>query len=397
MKRALSLLCLSFMLLALVGCGPTPVETPVEATEEPIEGARITGATLNEARAGTADRFTIDAGAANDPIGIDFRGTLVQGSLQLQLLNAEGETTWDLEVASTGPFAINTVVKPEEAGTYNLELTWPGAVQATYNLRWQPGEIDVPEITPIALLPGIGMIVVALGYIIYTAVRKLGWGYLGLGALSWIITVILKFAWAIPANTPVYEALTGALPETLAELLFYVYVGLLTGVFEVALVWLALRNTKYGAAPWQRALSFGIGFGAMEALLLGASSLANVVIGMTSPEALPLAALEQIARANNALYGLAPVSERFFTVLIHAFTNVLLFYGVVKEDPRGFWIGFAYKSGIDVVAAFAQFWGIDTVGRIWLIEAIVALWGAAGWWGIRRVKAQYPPKDAFEA
>ncbi len=396
MKRALSLLCLSFILLALVGCSPTPVETPVEATEEPIEGARITGATLNEESTGTGSKFEISVTEAGDPIGLDFRGTLVQGSLQLQLVNADNETTWEIKVTSAGPFAINTVIKPDEIGDYELVLSWPDAVQATYNLRWQQGKIDVPAIRPIALLPGIGMIVVALGYVIYTAVRRLGWGYLGLGALSWIVAVILKFAWAIPANAPVYEALTGALPETLAEILFYVYVGLLTGVFEVALVWLALRNTKYGKVPWQQALSFGIGFGAMEALLLGASGLANAVIAIRSPEALPLAALEQIAQTNNALFGLAPVSERFFTVLIHTLTNVLLFDAVVREDPRGFWIGFAYKSGIDVVAAFAQFWGIDTVGRIWLIEAIVALWGIAGWWGIHQVKAHYPPEDVFD-
>ena len=389
MKRAASLLFASLLLLALVGCRSTPVEPPDEA------GARITGATLNEESAGTGSQFEINVAEAGEPIGIDFRGNLVQGSLRLQLVNADGETTWETEVTSAGPFAINTVVKPDEAEDYDLVLNWPEAVQANYNLRWQPGAIDVPTISPVALIPGIGMIAVAIGYVVYTAVRKLGWDYLGLGAASWLISVVLKFIWAIPANTPVYEALTGALPETFAEILFYVYVGLLTGVFEVGLVWLALKNTKYGKAPWQRALSFGLGFGAMEALLLGGSALANGVLGMTSPEALPLAALEQIAQTNNLLYGLAPVWERFFTVLIHALTNVLLFYGIAREEPRSFWIAFAYKSGIDVVAAFAQFWGIGTVGRIWFIEGIVALWGIAGWWGIRRVAAAYPSDEAF--
>jgi uncharacterized membrane protein YhfC len=389
MKRTASLLLVSLVLLALVGCRSTPVEPPDEA------GARITGATLNEESAGTGSQFEIDVADAGEPIGLDFRGNLVQGSLQLQLVNADGETTWEIAVTSAGPFAVNTVVKPDEAGDYDLVVSWPEAVQASYNLRWQPGAIDVPTISPLALIPGIGMIAVAVGYVVYTAVRRLGWGYLGLGAASWLISVILKFVWAIPANAPVYEALTGALPETGAEILFYVYVGLLTGVFEVALVWLALKNTKYGRAPWQRALSFGLGFGAMEALLLGGSALANAVLGMTSPAALPLAALEQLALANNALYGLAPVSERFFTVLVHALTNVLLFYGIAREEPRSFWIAFAYKSGIDVVAAFAQFWGIGTVGRIWLIEGIVALWGVAGWWGIRRVAAAYPSDEAF--
>ena len=392
MTKTTSLLLLAgLLLIALVGCSPTPVETP----DQPMEGASVTGATLNQESAGTADRFTLDVEQAGDPIGIDFRGALVQGTLQLQLVNAEGEVTWDLEVTSTGPFAVNTVVKPEEAGTYQLELTWPGAVQATYNLRWQPGNIEVPEIAPIALVPGIGMILVALGYVVYSAVRKLGWAYLGLGAVSWLVSVVLKFAWALSVNASVYETLTGALPETPTNVVYYIYVGLLTGVFEVALIWLFLRNTKFGEVPWQRALSFGIGFGALEALLLGASGLANTAIAMTSPEALPLAALEGLARTNNLLYGLAPIWERFFTVLIHLLSNVLLFYSIVREDRRAFWLAFAYKTGIDAVAAFAQFWGIDTVIRIWIIEAVVALWGIAGWWGTRRVKAVYPSDEAF--
>jgi uncharacterized membrane protein YhfC len=392
MTKTTSLYLLAgLLLLALVGCGPAPVEAP----DEPIEGARVTGALLNEESAGTADQLTINVEAPNEPIGIDFRGTLVQGSLHLQLVNAAGETTWDLEISSTGPFVVNTVVKPERTGTYQLELTWPEAVQATYSLRWQPGTIEVPEIAPLALVPGIGMILVALGYVVYTAVRKLGWGYLGLGAASWVVSVVLKFAWALSANASVYETLTGALPETPTNVIYYIYVGLLTGVFEVALIWLFLRNTKYGEVPWQQALSFGIGFGALEALLVGVSGLANAVIAITSPEALPLAALEGLARTNNLFYGLAPVWERFFTVPIHVLSNVLLFYSIAREDRRAFWLAFAYKTGIDAVAAFAQFWGLDTVERIWIIEALVALWGIAGWWGTRRVKAVYPPDEAF--
>jgi hypothetical protein len=37
----------------------------------------VTGALLNEESAGTADQLTINVEAPNEPIGIDFRGTLV--------------------------------------------------------------------------------------------------------------------------------------------------------------------------------------------------------------------------------------------------------------------------------------------------------------------------------
>ena len=106
-------------------------------------------------------------------------------------------------------------------------------------------------------------------------------------------------------------------------------------------------------------------------------------------------ALEQVSRLNNVLYGLAPISERFFTVLVHVLANVLIFYAVAQRKPRWFWLAFIYKTGIDAVAAFAQVWGLETLAKIWIIEAVVALWGIVGWLGIRWVQQRYP--DQAEA
>jgi uncharacterized membrane protein YhfC len=149
-----------------------------------------------------------------------------------------------------------------------------------------------------------------------------------------------------------------------------------------------------GRVRWGRALAFGIGFGAFEALLLGLSNVGSVLVALTAPESLPPTTLEQIAQLNSVLFGLAPVWERFFTVLIHIFANVLLFYGAVKREARWFWLSFAYKTGIDAVAAVAQLQGLVTPGDIWIIEAIVALWGIAGWFGTRWVAARYPALPA---
>ncbi|MBN1259207.1 MAG: YhfC family intramembrane metalloprotease, partial [Anaerolineae bacterium] len=275
-------------------------------------------------------------------------------------------------------------------GMYRFGVAWDGPVQASYNLLWQPGEIAVPEVKPWALFGGIGMVLVALGYTAYALMRKLGWAYLGWGALAWVVTVVVKFAMAIPLNPVIYQSLTGMLPESAALPIFNIYVGLLTGLTEVLITWLVLKNTRLGRVSWSKALAFGIGFGAVEALLLGVSSLANVVLGMTAPDMAPLQALEQIARLNSLWVGAAPVVERFFTVLIHILANVLLFYGVARSDARWFWASFVYKSLVDVVAAFGQSWGIETLAKLWLIEAFVILLGVVAWWGIQQVKQRYP-------
>ncbi len=233
------------------------------------------------------------------------------------------------------------------------------------------------------------MIAVAVGYAIYACRRGLGWRYLGLGALAWVVTVALKFAWAIPVNTPVYQWLYQVLPETLAGISFYVYVGLLTGVFEVGVVWLVMRYTRLGRVTWEQALAFGIGFGSVEALLLGFGGLGAALAALISPAQLPLGPAE-LAQMNDVWYQLAPIAERFFAVLVHVLSNALIFYAVATRKPGWFWLAFLYKSGIDAVAAGAQLLGWTGMPWLWAVEGVVALWGVAGWLGTRQVARCYP-------
>jgi uncharacterized membrane protein YhfC len=246
------------------------------------------------------------------------------------------------------------------------------------------------SLSPIALLGGTGMILVALGFFTYAALRRLGWGYLALGALAWVVTVAIKFAWALPLNSRIYSALTGGLPGGIGAGLFDLYVGLLTGFTEVAIVWLVMRYTRLGKTTWERALAFGIGFGAIEAFLLGLGSLASALVAILAPQMIPPEAMTQLAVMNNVLYGIAPIVERFFTIWVHIFCNVLIFFAAAKTQTRWFWIAFWFKSLIDAVAGFAQTSGvIATTEGIWAIEAVVVLWGILGWLGVRWLEKRY--------
>jgi uncharacterized membrane protein YhfC len=381
MKKLGICIGLSILLLGLAGCGAEP---------PPTEGGSISG-TKQEDEAGSIVLFTIQVEQAGDPVGIDFRG-VVSGTVRVQLTSAEGTVIWQEEVGSTGPLAVNTAVEPPAPGEYQLGIAWDGPMQMQYELQWKPGAIEVPTVPPLALMSGIGMVVVAIGFVIYVIVtRQTDWKYLGLGALGWIATVLLKFAWAASANPTVYNGLTETLPEAAAMPVFYVYVGALTGVFEVVGVWLALRYTRLGQeTTWRRALSFGIGFGAVEALLLGISSTASTVMAMTTPELFPLGTLEQIAQASNPLYGLAPIVERFSTILVHMFSNALIFYTVAQKQSRWLWLAFAYKTLLDTAAALGQMTGLSTLAALWAIEAFVVVWGALGWLGLRWIRRRYP-------
>jgi uncharacterized membrane protein YhfC len=310
-------LVFAIVVLLLAACS-----SPDETSVEPLSGANINGP-LDSTEAGENFPFTVEV-KPGDLVGIDFRGTLISGSVHVQLVDQSGEAVWEDVVTTPGPFAVTTVVRPDETGEYKLGIYWDGPVQAQYSLTWKPNEIEPPVITPVALLSGIGMMIVAIGFVVYAAVRKLGWGYLGLGALAWIVTVVLKFVWAVPINTPLLNALTGALPESVAMPIFYVYVGTLTGIFEVGIVWLVMRYTRLGKVDWKRALSFGIGFGSFEALLLGILSVIGMLTLMLMPSAVPLSSLETAARSNNLLYGLAPIVERLGTIFVHILSSLVL-------------------------------------------------------------------------
>jgi uncharacterized membrane protein YhfC len=197
-------------------------------------------------------------------------------------------------------------------------------------------------VSSIALVGGIGMIAVALGFFGYALTRRLGAGYLGLGALAWFVTVAVKFAIAIPANGWLFKK-THLLADPWGNAVFDTYVGLLTGITEVGLVWIVLRYTQFGRARWPRVLAFGIGFGAIEALLLGVASLAAAIVAIKMPEKLPKEVLDQLLQSDHLWVQLAPISERIFACLGHLGTNVMIFYAVSRRAPRWFWFAFLYR------------------------------------------------------
>jgi uncharacterized membrane protein YhfC len=261
-------------------------------------------------------------------------------------------------------------------------------MNSIYALPLTTGDLAPTAVPPLALLGGIGMIVVALGFAAYAGLHHLGWGALLLGAVAWGVSVALKFAWAIPFNPPIYTAINQALPS-LGVSLFALYVGALTGIFEVGLVALLLNYTRLGQAAWPRAVAFGIGFGAIEALLFGVASLSSMLAAMVISMAQPPAP-EVAARLGAILWVLAPVIERLGALFIHTCCNVLIFYAVNTRQARWFWLAFGYKTAVDAAAAVCvHINGIDTLEHIWTIEAILILFGLAGWLGLRWLAPRY--------
>ena len=384
----LSLVCIVLGLLS--GCASQGSDVPMD-----YRWANIEGSQLKDANAGEQFYFNIfvDEGMIEEgvPIKIKVSGEVQSGALHFELRDPSDQAVWNSGRISPGDFTISTAydLSSAKTGTFTLGLVYSENISATYNLGWHAIKLG-----PSVLLPGAGMVLVALSFVFYAARRKwLGWRYLGMGALFWVLTVAVKFAFAIPVNPFVFRPL-GVGQENLfspGNLAAYFYIGTLTGIFEAGLAYLILRKIRWGKASWSQALAFGIGFGVIEALLLGFSNLFSSLVAITSPNVMPIVSLGTLAHNATFALGLAPVVERLSVIFAHIFACVLIFYAIANGEAKWAWYAVFYKTLLDTPAAFASFWGVvGSAGKIWTIEAILVIFGLIGLWGTIQIARRYP-------
>ncbi|MHC4788596.1 MAG: YhfC family glutamic-type intramembrane protease, partial [Planctomycetota bacterium] len=139
------------------------------------------------------------------------------------------------------------------------------------------------QLAPMLLLAGPLMMVVGAGFVVGWKVRgRAQWRWFWAGAAVWAVGVALKVAWAVPLNRHIIGALDGALPRPAYLAVGSLYIGLLTGVFEIGVTLLAALIWRSMARAGARAVAVGIGAGGSEAVLLGAATLIAVLVATSS-------------------------------------------------------------------------------------------------------------------
>jgi uncharacterized membrane protein YhfC len=243
------------------------------------------------------------------------------------------------------------------------------------------------KISPLFFITGMGMVGVAVASALWIISLGGTWLVLLLGALAWIISVALKFAWAVPTNKPILNFLKTKLPARLSGPISWSYIGLLTGIFEcgIALAFILKLPILY-YANWENALAFGVGFGAVEALLLGLGYLGQIGYYTFRPKSIPKKERGQWEVTPNTLL-MIPVGivERMATMPIHVFTKVLIILAVQQNIYLLFWFSFGFKSLVDGIAGWmhlekdiknvtkaSQMWAYES---IFIILAIISLLG----------------------
>lgn len=198
------------------------------------------------------------------------------------------------------------------------------------------------------------------------------WKWLLLGAGVWLVGIILKFIVAMIANTPVLSLLQSALEQTGYLALGAVYIGLLTGVFEIGITLAFALLIRAMYRDRNRALSIGLGAGLVEALFIGLSSIGNyltVQAGAANSDAI-MASLAQAVAMTPLLWLVAPI-ERIIAILCHVSSRMLVLYGIRVKKYRYFWTGFAILTLLDAIAGYFHLAGLINKISLWWIELLL--------------------------
>lgn len=202
--------------------------------------------------------------------------------------------------------------------------------------------------TPGLLMMLVGVLAVGFGLWRWKTPFRL----FGLGALLWVVAVAVKVGLAVFLNKQVEGGLQALMPKHPADVTFWIYIGVLTGITEVGIFLAMARWFQRRQWSWKDAASVGVGFGAIEAGLLG--------LGLVT------AAMAGAAGETNVL---VPPLERFLAIFIHTAATAMCIYAVTRREWGWFAFAFLYKSGVDAVAAYMLLPGQDLLtSKPWLVE-----------------------------
>jgi uncharacterized membrane protein YhfC len=348
------------------------------------------------------ERFPFSIPTADAKITVVLRVDLTAGSATIRVLDPNDTPLRDpndapfIKESRDGKLSDSSVVLgPRPAGRCTLEVSTQAALGT-----WQALLVEIPppaKLRPL-LLAGPLMILIALAFAVGWKMRfRDRWRWLWVGAAIWAVGVALKFACAIPLNKPVLRALESALPHSAYVAAGAVYVGLLTGVFEIgvtlaaALIWRKLATTP------NRAVSIGVGAGGFEALLLGIAALGGMLFAVSGmPAAEPALASAAATVAVTPLAWLASPLERIIAILCHTSSRTLVLLAVARRRAAYFWYGFLLMTVLDGVAGVAYLTGAVTFRSVWWIELAILPFGIISVPILRWCLRQWPAEPVAE-
>jgi len=242
----------------------------------------------------------------------------------------------------------------------------------------------------LSILPGLGPILVGVFSILWSIHYGATSFFIFIGFPAWIVSVVLKIAWAAPTNKRIKDYLEKKFPAKISGPIMWAYIGLLTGIFECGIILLfVVLIPSFSNADWPEIIGFGIAFGAAEAIILGLISFLGSLFVLLKPSETSQEKLQEVwlkIRKYPFTMISVPIVERIAAILVHIFTTVLIVLAFQQNAYYLFWVSFFFKSFVDSVAAWASqkfdiaHW--QKQKQIWFVESLFLALGVISIFGI---------------
>jgi uncharacterized membrane protein YhfC len=246
------------------------------------------------------------------------------------------------------------------------------------------------EISPLLFMAGAGMLLVGAAPIAYWKIKKkVANRFFLLGAAFWAVAIAIKLAMDFSVTGPVKSTLN-LFPYTFFLVLWALYFGLRTGLFECGIPYLLAGRAGLSKVSFNEAMAFGLGFGCTEAIVLGAVSLLNMSVLILNPQLLaqlsPSQAEALRVQSENALMvSAAAILERAAALLIHALACLLVFAAIAQKKLAFLLEAIVLKAVLDGAVVLVGMAELDIMGKLALVEIPVLLLGFASAFGISKI------------
>lgn len=157
-------------------------------------------------------------------------------------------------------------------------------------------------------------------------------------------------------------------------ILFMLYGGLMAGIFEETARYICFKFILKKERRIQDAISYGIGHGGIEAILLvGITYLANTIVSIMINLGTPLEnglelASAQLSSVEPYMFAIAGV-ERLATIIIQIGLSIIVFNSVKYDKKKYYFLAILIHAFIDFPAVLAQRGVINII----TVESIIIL------------------------
>lgn len=229
----------------------------------------------------------------------------------------------------------------------------------------------------------------------FWVVRKLGssWFIVAMGTVAFVLSQVIHIPLLLGLQPLLQTAGFTSLPSTVNLILTGLFYGLLAGICEEPMRWLAYKVIKEKGQRPKSSVALGIGHAGVESVVLVGVSVAATFFTMlsirSSGVAIPGISLDMMQEyfALDWYLPLAGAVERLSAIGIHIGMSVVVWKSIRYRSWKWFLAAVFLHTAYDAIAVIMSLSGVG----IWVIEVVFIVFaGLSIFWTIRTIKAEVP-------